>query len=185
MSALPSSADFGLVQQAQAFLHREARLLDEGRLDEWLALLTVDVYYCAPLLSNVATADADARERTRPGAEVCWFDEGITTLTARVRQLQTQLHWAEEPRSRVTRVIANIEVLQPTGGTSTEPAEPAELETACTFILYRNRVADETDILAGRRYDTLRRVQGEWRLAGRTILLSQNVLLAKNLTTIF
>jgi 3-phenylpropionate/cinnamic acid dioxygenase small subunit len=178
MPDLPSNADLRLVLEAQAFLNREARLLDEGRLDDWLELLTDDIYYSAPLRANVATADAAALERTRPGSEVCWFDEGITTLTARVRQLQTQLHWAEEPRSRVARVVSNVEVLRVT------TSDPTELDTACTFILYRNRVADETDILAGRRYDRLRKVSGNWKLAGRNILLDQNVLLAKNLTTI-
>jgi 3-phenylpropionate/cinnamic acid dioxygenase small subunit len=179
MADQTNASDFELVLQAQAFLNREARLLDEGLLDDWLALLTEDVYYTAPLLANVATANAATLERTRPGVEVCWFDEGLTTLTSRVRQLQTELHWAEEPRSRVTRVISNVEVLEVTVN------EPLELATACTFILYRNRVADETDILVGRRYDRLRRTAGGWRLAGRNIVLDQNVLLAKNLTALF
>ena len=54
-------------------------------------------------------------------------------------------------------------------------------------MIYRNRVETETDILVGKREDVLRREgEGEeWRIARRTILLDQNVLLSKNLTFFF
>ncbi len=50
------------------------------------------------------------------------------------------------------------------------------------FLVYRNRVETETDLLVGKREDLLRRVDGGWRIARRKIILDQNVLLAKNLT---
>jgi 3-phenylpropionate/cinnamic acid dioxygenase small subunit len=51
--------------------------------------------------------------------------------------------------------------------------------------VYRNRVETETDFLVGRREDLLRRVNGDWRIARRKIILDQSVLLAKNLTMFF
>ena len=53
------------------------------------------------------------------------------------------------------------------------------------FLIYRNRVETETDFLIGKREDTLRKVGGSWKVAGRKIILDQNVLMAKNLTFFF
>jgi 3-phenylpropionate/cinnamic acid dioxygenase small subunit len=52
----------------------------------------------------------------------------------------------------------------------------------CRFLVYRNRVETETDVLVGKREDVLRRVNGHWKIARRMIVLDQSVLLAKNLT---
>ncbi|WP_370881320.1 aromatic-ring-hydroxylating dioxygenase subunit beta [Azospirillum rugosum] len=44
---------------------------------------------------------------------------------------------------------------------------------------------DEVDIYVGKRRDTLRKLDGAWKIARREIFLDQNVLLAKNITTFF
>ncbi|HEX6210320.1 MAG TPA: aromatic-ring-hydroxylating dioxygenase subunit beta, partial [Methylomirabilota bacterium] len=62
---------------------------------------------------------------------------------------------------------------------------PAEVTVKSRFLVYRNRVETETDVLVGRREDVLRRVNGGWKIARRRIVLDQNVLLAKNLTVFF
>ena len=64
-------------------------------------------------------------------------------------------------------------------------ADPAELSVRCRFLVYRNRVETETDILVGKREDLLRRAGIGWQIARRKILLDQNVLLSKNLTFFF
>jgi 3-phenylpropionate/cinnamic acid dioxygenase small subunit len=53
------------------------------------------------------------------------------------------------------------------------------------FLVYRNRVETETDLLVGKREDVLRRVNGAWQISQRKIILDQNVLMAKNLTFFF
>ena len=60
--------------------------------------------------------------------------------------------------------------------------EPVEVAVKCRFLIYRNRVQTETDILVGKREDVLRRVNGQWKITQRKVILDQNVLLAKNLT---
>jgi 3-phenylpropionate/cinnamic acid dioxygenase small subunit len=52
-------------------------------------------------------------------------------------------------------------------------------------MVYRNRLEDEESFLIGRRLDTLRRMDGSWKIARREIILDQSTLLAKNLTTFF
>ena len=169
-----------LQQEVEAFLYREANLLDDRRYDEWLALLDDDIRYWVPMRRNVKFGELE-REFTRAGQDINWFDEGKETLTQRVRQIQTGVHWAEEPLSRLAHLVTNVEILdaQPPG------PDAATVALRCRFIIYRNRVETETDILVGRREDTLRRVDGQWRIASRQVFLDQNVLLAKNLTFFF
>ena len=169
-----------LKQEIEDFLYREADLLDERRYEEWLALLAEDVRYWMPMRRNVKV-DNREREFTREGLDISWFDEGKETLTRRVRQIQTGIHWAEEPVSRISHLISNIQLVEVTPSV----AEPAEVSVRCRFLVYRNRVETETDILVGKREDLLRRGEGEWKIARRKIMLDQNVLLSKNLTFFF
>jgi nitrite reductase/ring-hydroxylating ferredoxin subunit len=53
------------------------------------------------------------------------------------------------------------------------------------FIVYRSRGETEQDFYVGARRDTLRNVDGTWKIARRTIILDQNVLLAKNVSIFF
>ena len=169
-----------LKQDVEAFLYHEANLLDDRRYEEWLDLLTDDVRYWVPMRRNVKFGELE-REFTREGQDINWFDEGKTTLTQRVRQILTGVHWAEEPLSRLSHLVTNVEITE----TTPNAADAEEVSLRCRFIIYRNRVATETDILVGRREDRLRRVDGQWRIAQRQVFLDQNVLLAKNLTFFF
>ena len=169
-----------LKQDVEAFLYHEANLLDDRQYEEWLDLLTDDVRYWVPMRRNVKFGELE-REFTREGQDINWFDEGKTTLTQRVRQILTGVHWAEEPLSRLSHLVTNVEITEATPSA----ADAGEVSSRCRFIIYRNRVATETDILVGRREDRLRRVDGQWRIAQRQVFLDQNVLLAKNLTFFF
>jgi 3-phenylpropionate/cinnamic acid dioxygenase small subunit len=164
-----------LREEIEAFLYHEAELLDERRYEEWLALFTDDVHYFMPMRRNVPH-DEPEREFTRAGADVNWFDEGKDTLTRRVKQILTGIHWAEEPPSRICHMVSNVQVVAD---------GPAEVTVKSRFLVYRNRVETETDFLVGKREDRLRRVNGGWKIARRKIVLDQNVLLAKNLTVFF
>src|SRR5215471_7607690 len=100
-----------LRQEIEEFLYREADLLDERRYEEWLALIAEDVRYWMPMRRNVKVDDRE-REFTREGLDISWFDEGKETLTRRVRQIQTGIHWAEEPVSRISHLISNIQLIE-------------------------------------------------------------------------
>jgi len=166
-----------LKEEVEAFLYREAELLDERRYAEWLELFTEDAHYFMPMRRNVPH-DQPEREFTRAGADVNWFDEGKDTLTRRVRQIRTGVHWAEEPPSRICHMVSNVQIVDALG----EGPPPSEVAVKSRFLVYRNRVETETDLLVGKREDLLRRVDGRWRIARRKVILDQSVLLAKNLT---
>jgi 3-phenylpropionate/cinnamic acid dioxygenase small subunit len=173
--SVPDLARLLVKEEVEDFLYREAELLDERRYEEWLDLFTEDARYWMPMRRNVPR-DEPEREFTREGADVNWFDEGKETLTRRVKQILTGVHWAEEPPSRICHMISNVQVLD---------ASPTAVNVKSRFLVYRNRVETETDFLVGKREDLLRRVDGTFRIARRKIILDQNVLLTKNLTVFF
>jgi 3-phenylpropionate/cinnamic acid dioxygenase small subunit len=181
MTELKETTDEGLRRltlqlDVENFLYREARLLDERRLDEWIDLLADDIHYYMPIRRNIKFGDWDL-EMSDPESEISYFDEGKDILRGRVRQLNTGLHWAEEPVSRFEHIISNVEIVEAT----------AEIVKANSkFFCYANRLQDEVNIFVGRRYDLLRPdPETGFKIVKRTILLAQNVLLAKVINTFF
>jgi 3-phenylpropionate/cinnamic acid dioxygenase small subunit len=173
-------AYFLLKQQIEEFLYHEAELLDERRYEDWLTLLADDVRYWMPMRRNVKFGELE-REFTREGQDINWFDEGKDTLTRRVQQILTGVHWAEEPLSRLCHIVSNVQLLH----VHPSVLEPTEVTVKCRFLIYRNRVETETDLLVGKREDVLRRAEGQWKICQRKVVLDQNVLMTKNLTFFF
>ena len=174
-------AYYRLREEIEEFLYEEAALLDDRRFVEWLDLLTDDLAYFMPLRRNVKFGEHVARENTRFGKDVSWFDEDKWTLSKRVEQLMTGIHWAEEPLSRVCRLISNVQITAATPSVG----EAREVAVRSRFLLYQNRVEYETYMFVGKRNDILRSEKGVWKIARREILLEQSVLTAKNLTVFF
>jgi 3-phenylpropionate/cinnamic acid dioxygenase small subunit len=177
--------DETLLRDVEQFLFREARLLDERKFHDWLGLFTEDVHYWMTARLNryprgskaIAILDPDRYSDEDITDELGLFDEDIKTLTARVARLDTGMAWAEDPPSRTRHFISNIEV---------EPdASGAEVTVHCNFIVYRSRGETEQDFFVGARVDKLRRADGGWKIAGRRMVLDQNVLTAKNLSIFF
>ena len=164
-----------LTREIEEFLYDEAELLDDRQFEAWLDLLSDDIRYWMPMRRNVKF-DNQEHENTREQQDMSWFDEGKETLTQRVKQILTGVHWAEEPLSRVRHLISNVRLTH---------IAPDEVQVSSRFLIYRNRQQDETDIFVGKRDDTLRKTDDGWKIARRMILLDQNVLLAKNLTVFF
>ena len=180
MADLLSYEELLLRLQVEEFFYREADLLDEHRYEEWLDLFTEDARYHAPMKRNVSSKEM-GKELTQESVEMSWFDEGKETLTKRVRQIRTGVHWAEEPLSRVTHFVTNVRLLDSGSG----EVGAGEIRVKSRFLVHRNRLEDEDNTWIGNRIDTLRRVDGEWKISRREIYLDQNVLLSKNLTNFF
>lgn len=165
-----------LQQEVEAFLYREARYLDERRHTEWLDFFAKDLHYFMPIRRNIKFGDWDL-EYSDPESEISYFDEGKDILEGRVRQINTGVHWAEEPVSRFEHIISNVEILNEEGDT---------VEVASKFYCYQNRLQDEVQVFCGRRYDLLRRdAETTFKIVKRKILLAQNVLLPKVINTFF
>jgi 3-phenylpropionate/cinnamic acid dioxygenase small subunit len=176
-----------VIRDVEQFLYREARLLDERRFQEWLALLTDDIHYWMGARTNrypkvskaIAILDSErySEEDLTQEDELAILDETKETLSRRVARLETGMAWAEDPPSRTRHLLSNIEV---------EPGDTAsELKVYASFLVYRSRAETEQDVYVGARRDVLRNVDGAWKIARRRIILDQNVLLAKNVSIFF
>ncbi|HXQ54038.1 MAG TPA: 3-phenylpropionate/cinnamic acid dioxygenase subunit beta [Stellaceae bacterium] len=161
--------------EVERFFSAESELLDERRFDEWLDLLHEDIRYWMPIARNMRF-DRPETEYTRQGDEACWFDEGKDVLRKRVLQIQGGDHWAEEPRSRTTHLVANVRV---------EAAEGGDIAAKSRFVVSACRLDHDVDLFVGKRVDLLRREHGALKVLRRTIYLDQSVLLSRNLTTFF
>jgi 3-phenylpropionate/cinnamic acid dioxygenase small subunit len=174
-------AYFELKQEIEEFLCLEADLLDARKFREWLDLLADDLVYFMPIRRNVKFGEQDERENTRQGEGISWFDEDKWTVTKRVEQILTGVHYAEEPLSRVTHMISNVRLLD----VKPSVEDAAEVTVGCRFLVYQSRVEYENYTFIGRRTDILRRSGDSWLIARRELILDQNVLLAKNLSILF
>jgi 3-phenylpropionate/cinnamic acid dioxygenase small subunit len=95
--------------ECEAFLIHEARLLDEGRFDEWLALFTADAWYWVPSEPDQAS----------PHNTVSLIYDDRRLLETRVRRLASPRIYSQEPRSRTSRMIANVTIEQTEGNACT------------------------------------------------------------------
>ena len=162
------------------FFIAEYDLLDRRELSEWLALFADDAIYTVPLQRNVKY-DHLERENTLGPLDTAWFADTKDTLLQRVEQIQTGVHWAEEPVSRSAHLVTNVRIVE----RSPEHGEAQTVSTRCRILVYRNRLEREVDLFVGIREDKLRRRAATWEIVERTVFLEQNVLLAKNLTLFF
>jgi 3-phenylpropionate/cinnamic acid dioxygenase small subunit len=172
---------YRLKADIEDFYYYEADLLDNRRFRDWLELLADDITYFMPIRRNVKFGQHEARENTRLGEGISWFDEDKWTLTKRVDQILTGVHYAEEPLSRITHMVSNVQVTE----VRPDLAAPQEVEVTSRFLVYQNRVEYETYTLVGRRNDTLRKAGDGWKVCRREIILEQSILLAKNLSMFF
>ena len=104
--------DAALRLEVEDFLYREAALLDEWRLDEWLTLFTEDTRYVVP---TTDLPDGD------PSENLVFIDDDIVRLRARVVRLNSRHAHREYPWSRTRRFISNVRVTETTGMRSRLP----------------------------------------------------------------
>jgi len=184
-TALPKmkrdDAYFRLRQEVEEFFYEEATCLDERRFDDWLDLMHEDIVYYMPMRFNVKFGMHAEKENSPEDSGISWFNEDKWTLEKRVQQIMTGVHYAEEPLSRLSHLITNVQVR----GASPDSASATEIKTLCRFHIYQNRVENEEYHFIGRRYDTLVPAGDSFQVIRREILLEQNVLLAKCLTAFF
>lgn len=89
----------------EQFLYHEARLLDEQRLEEWLALFTEDATYWLPL-------ERDQKDPIQTSSLV--YDDR-TLLDLRVKQARHPRAHARLPLARTVHQVGNIAVKEANG----------------------------------------------------------------------
>jgi 3-phenylpropionate/cinnamic acid dioxygenase small subunit len=172
----PGRADRDTHFEVEQFYYAEAELLDDGRFADWLDLLAEDLDYWMPTRTNRLRRQQALSIAAR--GEAAYFDETKESLAWRIRRFDSGMAWAEDPPSRTRHLVTNVTVRHADSGEN-------ELLARSAFLVYRNRLEREVTVFAGRRTDLLRRTEQGLRVARREILLDQNVLQAKNISTFF
>ena len=154
------------IVRVQSFLTREARLIDEGRFNDWLEHFTDDCLYWVPV--TVGGGD--------PTTEVSHAFDDRRRLTDRVYWLRTGLAFSQIPASRTRRVIGNVE-------TTVDPATGEQLVRS-NVVVHEFR-AGVTKTYPGWYGHVLRKTEGGWRIKLKQINLLDSDQIHENLTLVF
>jgi len=95
-------ADPALRDRCRALLEREARLLDQGRFEDWLAMYAPECLYWVP--GTPGGGD--------PRREVTLAFDDRRQLESRIYRVRTGFAWSQVPASRTVRLVANVEVFR-------------------------------------------------------------------------
>lgn len=93
--------DPALLESCRAMLHLEARLLDEGRFEAWLALFTAECLFWVP-----GSPGGD------PQREIAVAFDDRRQLEGRIYRLRTGYAWSQVPPSRTSRMVSNVEAFR-------------------------------------------------------------------------
>jgi len=148
--------------EIENFLYREARLLDTHQLEEWYDLFTDDATYWVPAGHN----DID------PTQHISIIHDNKAAIATRIKRLRSGFAYAQDPKSRMHRLISNVELGQPDQASQT-------IEVTCMMLLIelgRNR---ET-LHSARCEFTLDRSSGSWRLRRKKVNLLKNGSVLEN-----
>jgi 3-phenylpropionate/cinnamic acid dioxygenase small subunit len=137
--------------ECEAFLINEAELLDDGRFEDWLALFTENAWYWVPIEPN----------QDSPLTTVSLMYDDRRLLETRVRRLAGSRMHAQEPRSRTSRIVANV-TLRERRATSTL--------VRSKFMMVEYRRNDQR-LFAGTCFHELVRVDGHLRIASKRVNL--------------
>jgi 3-phenylpropionate/cinnamic acid dioxygenase small subunit len=149
-------------QQVEQFLYHEAQLMDEHRYDEWLALWNDPALYWVP--SN--------RDEADPRREISLIYDDWVRLQLRIARLKSGFAHAQEPKSRMRRLISNLEIEETTN---------AEVIAHSNFMLAELRRGKQ-DLFAGRSTHRLHRHNGSFKMVSKKVLLINNDEPIDNLT---
>jgi 3-phenylpropionate/cinnamic acid dioxygenase small subunit len=167
--------DLLLAREVEEFLYREADTIDSRHFEEWLDFFTDDIRYWVPIRRNLPFNQrfVDATDEH----QAAWIDDNRMTLVARVYQVLTKIHWAEEPLSRVSHLVTNVFVDR------VEQAEKGEeIVVRSKLLVHRSRMEEAGELLVAKREDRIRRTEKGLQICWRKILLDQATLSAKNLS---
>lgn len=142
-----------LLIDVEQFLYREAWLLEQGKYDEWLALLTDDVTYYIPNRQEASSIGEDA--------SIAYDD--MAAMKLHVARMYDPRNPALHPPARVKYFVTNVAIV--------ERAE--DLIVRSSVLLYLTRESDVRHHPISCEY-RLRPVDGGWKIAHKKVYLLEN-----------
>lgn len=182
-TALPITRD--LIGAVEQFYFREARLLDERKYQQWLALVAEDVEYTLPSRHTVfvdpkkrdSEALLNVEQELSAGTDANFRSENYLTLSIRVMRAFKVNSWTDNPPARTTRFISNVEVL---------PGVASDcLQVFSNILIAYSRHDRDNHMYTARRSDILRSGEGDFLIAKREVLIDWNVVTGPSLGIFF
>ena len=136
------------------FIYHEARLQDDHAYADWEALWADDGVYWVPANGE----DID------PETQMSIIYDNRSRIALRVGQLRTGKRHTQLPRSRLRRVVSNVELIERQGDTS---------RVRANALIFEANTRGDT-VWATRNEYTLRRVDGALRMARKKVVLANN-----------
>ena len=133
-------------------LEREARLLDQLRYDDWLALYAPECIYWVPSTPNAGD----------PRREISVMFDDRRRLEDRIYRFRTGYAWSQAPASRTVRLVTNVEVF----ATARDDSRMVR-----SNFLISEFWGDETRVLTGWAGHRLVRDGAEWKIQAKQVNL--------------
>ena len=154
MSQADLLQQLALQREIEQFVYREARLQDSHDYDAWEALWTDDGMYWVPANGD----DID------PDSQMSIIYDNRSRIALRIKQLHTGKRHTQIPRSRLCRVVSNVELLEQKDG---------EYRVGANALIFESSSRGDT-IWGARNEYLLRRGEQGLRLARKKVMLSNN-----------
>jgi 3-phenylpropionate/cinnamic acid dioxygenase small subunit len=145
-------ADLAERDRFRMLIEREARLLDQLKFDEWLAMYAPECIYWVP-----ATPQGGD-----PRREVAILFDDRRRMEDRIYRLRTGYAWSQAPKSRTVRMVSNVEIFS-TG-------QNAMRMVRSNFLISEFR-PDGVRFLSGWCGHRLIEQEGRWLIAVRQVNL--------------
>jgi 3-phenylpropionate/cinnamic acid dioxygenase small subunit len=145
-------SDLPIRDHARALLEREARLLDQHRYEDWLALYAPECIVWVP----------GTPEAGDPRREIAVSFDDRRRLEDRIYRLKTGYAWSQAPKSRTVRLVTNVEVFA--------TAEAAVRMVRSNFLI-SEFWGDETRVLTGWSGHRIMQSGERWLIAAKQVNL--------------
>lgn len=149
-----ATTEIALLNEVGQFLYREARLQDTHAYDEWEALWTSDGVYWVPANGD----DID------PETQMSIIYDNRSRIALRIKQFHTGKRHTQAPRSRLGRVLSNVEIIESSGD---------EIRVAANAMVFESNLRADT-VWCTRNEYLLRREDGSLRMARKKVVLVNN-----------
>jgi 3-phenylpropionate/cinnamic acid dioxygenase small subunit len=145
-------ADPAARETFRMLLEREARLLDQLKYEDWLALYTAQCISWVPSTPNAGD----------PRREIAVMFDDRRRLEDRIYRLRTGFAWSQAPASRTVRLITNVEAF----ATARD-----DVRMLRSNFLISEFWGDETRILTGWAGHRVVRDAGAWKIQAKQVNL--------------
>lgn len=182
-----TAIDHQTISRVEQFYFREARLLDERCFQQWLTLVDESIVYSMPTryvpqpdpklqdTEAFLSVDRELERDDNGGGSPLRHDGYLETFARTFRCFKTNA-WSESPPPRTRRFITNVEVIS---------ANDGEYRTCSNFYMYYSHIGADHYTYTGGRRDTLREVDGEFKLCKREVILDMDLITVPTVALIF